>query len=273
MTPRPAAALVAALALAATACDAKLGSFFRPAGETTPDAAAPVFRNPLPPPDIEVVSADQFTIEVTDPAEDGLPGSGVDPFSIEALLVGGGPLPAIVNLPRITIDVRGVTDGRVQIVVVARDLAGNQATYIFDHVLDRTPPPLDFRVFPPSNVSTSERVFSATVHVDVGPEPHFDSGAVEVRTPGPDGTCGTADDGAVPTGVLAEPTRPLLGSGVHAFTFFLNNPVSPGGAAMGATYCWVATVVDTALGAGGQEGVNRSTIARRTDLFWLPPST
>lgn len=266
MSGRAAAAL-AVLALTLPACDRTGGSFFRPFAEGDADATPPVFSKPSPAPDIEVLSADRITIEVTDPGE----GTGVDPGSIEASVAGGAPLIAIVELPAITIDLGSAPDGRLLVVVVAQDRAGNQSTHIFDFVLDRTPPPLAFVAVPPAALAVSQVTLIAPVQVQVGAEPHFDTGQIRVRTPSADGICGTADDGAVPTEVLAEPERPLLGPGLHSVTFVLNNPVPSGGASTTAVYCWVATATDSARGPDGETEVNRTTIAARSDVFWLPP--
>lgn len=257
--------------LAVAACDTKGGEFFRPGGDADPDVTPPAFSAPRPGPGVAVLSADRITIEVTDPPTGGIAGSGVDPGSIEVTVAGDGPLIAIVALPAVTIELGSLPDGPVEIIAVARDRAGNQSTFIFEFTLDRTLPPLAFGALPPATLSTSLATLPATVEVQVGAEPHFGSGQVSVATPGPDNQCGTADDVVPPVSVVAEPVRPLLGPGQHFVTFFLVNPVPTGGTPTGATYCWVATATDAALGPDGATGINRTTIAARTDAFWLAP--
>lgn len=257
--------------LAAAACDTKGGDFFRPGIDPDPDVTPPAFSAPRPGPGVDVVAADRIFIDVTDPGAGGTAGSGVDPGSIEASVAGGGPLIAIVTLPTITIELGSLPDGPVGIIVVARDRAGNQSTHIFEFTLDRTAPPLAFGAVPPTTLSTSLATLPATVEVQVGPEPHYGSGQVSVTTPGLDNQCGTADDGVPPVSVVAEPVRPLLGPGQHFVTFFLVNPVPPGGTPTGAVYCWVATATDSAVGPDGETGINRATIAARSDVFWLAP--
>ena len=257
--------------LAAFACDTKGGEFFRPTTDPSPDVTPPVFSDPRPGPGVEVFGGDLISIDVMDPSPGGAPATGIDPASIEVTVAGGDPLIAIVDLPTITIDLGSQADGPVQIIVVARDRAGNQSTHIFDFELDRTPPPLAFGALPPAQIATALSTLAATVEVIVGPDPNYESGQVSVRLPGADNQCGTGDDTAPPTSVVAQPDRPLLGPGQHIFTFFLVNPVPPGGTGVGASYCWVATAVDSAVGVNGESGVNRSTIAARSDVFWLPP--
>ncbi|HUP19066.1 MAG TPA: hypothetical protein VM778_03835, partial [Gemmatimonadota bacterium] len=202
-------ALIGLAALAAIACDTKGGGFFRPGTDPAPDVSPPIFSDARPGPGVEILSADRIFIEVVDPSPGGAAPSGIDPASIEVTVAGGDPLIAILDLPTITIDLGSLADGPVQIIVVARDRAGNQSTHIFDFTLDRTPPPIVFVSLPPPQIATSLVTLAATVQAQVGPEPHYQSGQLEVRTPGADNQCGTADDGVPPASVVAQPTRPL----------------------------------------------------------------
>lgn len=265
------ALLLASLGLAA--CDALQPSFFRPASETSPDTSPPRFANPRPGPEITVVNAETFTIEITDPAGEAGISSGVDPSSIEATRLGVGPLPVTVSLPLVTIDVGDVPDGAIQIAVNAEDRAGNRALYLFSNVLDRTPPTLQFPApGPPAAIETAGASVQIPIRVRVSDEPHPGVGTVEVTTPGPDGTCGTTDDGEIPDEVLANPARPLGGVGVTTIQFVLSNPLSLGDPPRADAICWVATATDSAVAPDGSAIGNTATIAARTDITWRPPS-
>lgn len=258
-------------ALTVIGCDEKGPSFFRPAGAGAPDVTPPRFENPRPPPEVEVVAAASFTVEVVDPATSGVAASGVDPGTIEATLLGEGPLPASVDLPTVTVPLVGIEDGPIEVAVAARDFAGNSAVHVFDVVLDRTPPSLDFQSVPGPSVQSNDQVLRVVVRVRVGAEPNFESGAAEVLAPGPDDVCGTADDAAVPSEVLADPTREIPGPGTLTAEFFLDNPVPPDGAARVDAFCWTARASDSARGPEGAPNGNTTTIASRTDVTWMPP--
>ncbi|HUP19002.1 MAG TPA: SdrD B-like domain-containing protein [Gemmatimonadota bacterium] len=263
-------AAVAALA----ACDRKEEAFFRLVGEggSADDNTAPVFSNAQPPVTSSPVNVDAFTIQVTDPPGDGGPGSGVDPASVTASVSGGGSLPVTVDLPTVTIDVSGLPDGPVQVVVSARDRAGNQSVFTFSHVLDRAPPSVDFVLVPPAQDQTNAATYRAVVTVAVGTDPGFAGASVEARTPGADGQCGTSDDGTLPTSILENPVRPLAGPGEHTVEFVLENPVDPGGAAQVVDVCWTARATDSAVGPTGAPDPNVSVVSSRTTIEFQPPS-
>ncbi len=257
---------------ALAACDQKEAEFFRLVGEgggAPGDETAPVFSSAQPPPSSTVVNVEQFSVTVTDPPEEnGAPGSGVDPETVQASLVGGGALPVTLNLPTVVIDVSGVPDGPVQVVVSARDRAGNQSVTTLSHVLDRAPPTVEITGAPPADDTTSEATYEAVVEVEVGADPNFASGMVEARTPGTDGLCGTADDGALPSEILTNPTRPLPTPGTATVEFVLMNPVPVGGPSQTVEICWVATARDAAVGPGGEAGVNESTASARSTIVF-----
>ena len=263
-------AAIAAIALAAAGCDSIAASLFRPAS-ATPDATPPVFSDPRPAAGA-VVNAQLFTVQVVDPEEGGIAGSGIDPTRVEATLIGGGILPVAVNLPAVTVLLTGVPEGPVQVAVTARDRAGNSAVHVFQAVLDRTPPPLAFLVQPPALVTSSDATMRVDLSVQVGADPNFQSGQLEVRTAGPDAICGTADDAAVPPAVLAQPLRQLATPGVHAFQFVFNNPVPRGGQPQTILYCWTATARDTARAIDGAPANNVSRITTPTAVTWRPPA-
>ena len=124
------ALLAAAVALGA--CDRTDVAYFRSIVDPDPDLSPPVFSNPVPAPGSGTFTGGFFTVDVTDL------GSGVDPTSIEATTPGSTALlPITVALPRITVDVSPLPDGRAQVIVVARDLVGNPGAHIFDVQLDR----------------------------------------------------------------------------------------------------------------------------------------
>lgn len=271
MRRRLAALLLATLGLGA--CDGLQPTFFRPASQTSPDTSPPRFANPRPGPELTVVTADAFTIEVSDPPGESGIASGVDPASIQATRLGAGPLPVTVELPLVTIDVSAVPDGPVQIAVNVEDRAGNRALYLFSNVLDRTPPTLDFPApGPPAAIEVADAVVQIPIRVRVADEPHPGTGSVAVTTPGADGTCGTADDGAIPDEVLPNPVRPLGGVGVTTIQFLLNNPLSQGDSPRVDTVCWVATATDSAVAPDGTEAGNTARVAARTDITWRPPA-
>lgn len=257
------ALLAAALTAApgSLACDALSPALLRPALDS-PDVTAPVFSNPNPPPGTEVVGASVLEIEVVDPDSDGRPGTGVTAAGIAAALIGGGLLPVSYNPPLVTVHLTGVPDGPIQVVVTARDRAGNQSVHIFNHVLDRTAPPLSFVTTPPDVLQVSDPVLPATITVEAGAEAHFAAGAIEVATPGADAVCGTADDGAAPE-VVGAPTRPIPGPGTVTVVIFLQNPVPSFGDPHARSYCWKARASDSAG--------NESLIARQSLILWLPP--
>lgn len=275
MTRRTGLAALLALALGAAACDSKDPTFFRLVGETgSPgeDGTAPVFSSPQPPLSATVVNTDQFSIQVTDPPADGVAGSGVDPESVQATLAGGGSLPIQLSLPTVTIDVAGVPDGPAQVVVSARDEAGNQSVYTFNHVLDRTPPTVAILAAPPADVATSDPSYRAVLQVEVGADPNFATGSLTARTPGADSQCGTADDGALATDILPDPTRTLAAPGTATFEFILDNVVPAGGGTQTVVVCWVARARDTAVDPAGTPGVNESVDAERTTIVFQGPS-
>lgn len=271
------ARLIVLLLMGATvsgACDGMESSFFRPASETSPDVTPPRFSNPSPGPEVTVVNTTEFTLEVTDPAAEGGVASGVDPSAIEATRLGAGPLPVSVTPPLVTIDVSAVPDGPVQIAVSTEDRAGNRSLYLFSNVLDATPPTLRFPApGPPSVIETDDGAVQVPVRVRVADEPHPGTGTVEARTPGADGTCGTADDGTLPSEVLADPVRPLGGVGVTTIQFVLTNPLSQGDPPRTDVVCWVATATDTALAPDGSEAGNTASIAARTTITWRAPTS
>lgn len=264
------AAILPILLLAALGCDRKAESFFRPAAARFPDETPPRFADPMPGPGIAVVSTDAFTIDVSDPSDGGA-ASGIDAATIEATAAGLSALTVQQDLPHLTIDVAGLPEGLAQVAVSLRDRAGNSAVYIFSHVLDRIPPPIALENTPPPAVTVSDPSLTATVMFTIGPEPHYGSGTLEVRTPGDDDACGTADDGTVPAEVLANPSRDLPTAGGYTLQFGLDNPVPAGGAAVQASYCWVVRAVDTAQAPDGTTGVNASVEAARTDVTWEAP--
>lgn len=274
MSRRAGLATLLAATVVLGGCDRKEEAFFRLVGETGPgdDDTAPVFSSPQPPPTSAPVSVDAFTIQVTDPPLDGGPGSGVDPASVTASVSGGAPLPVSVDLPTVTIDVSGLSDGSVQVVVSARDRAGNQSVFTFSHVLDRAPPTIAFVQIPPAEDETDATTYRAVLIVSVGTDPNFGEATVEARTPGTDGQCGTADDGALPTSILDDPVRTLAAPGEHTVEFVLNNPVMPGGASQVVDVCWIATAGDTAVGSTGAPAPNESVVSTRTAIDFLAPS-
>lgn len=272
MRARLAVVLVAG-ATALGACDGVDTSFFRPASETSPDVTPPRFSDPRPAPEVTVVNADAFTLEITDPAAEGGVASGVDPDAIEATRLGVGPLPVSVSLPLVTIDVSAVPDGPIQVGVTAEDFAGNQSLYIFSHVLDTTPPTLTFPApGPPGAIETADGSVQIPIRVRVADEPHPGTGTVEVTTPGADAVCGTADDETIPSEVLANPVRPLGGEGVTTIQFVLTNPLAQGDPPRIDSVCWVATATDNALAPDGSEAGNTASIAARTEITWRPPA-
>lgn len=267
------AVLLLAGATALAACEGVDTSFFRPASESSPDATPPRFSDPRPAPEVTVVSADAFTLEVTDPAAEGGVTSGVDPSSIEATRLGAGPLTVTVTLPLVTIDVSAVPDGPIQVAVTAEDFAGNQSLYIFSNVLDTTPPTLTFPApGPPGAIETADGSVQIPIRVRVADEPHPGEGTVEVTTPGPDATCGTEDDVLIADDILADPVRPLGGEGVTTIQFVLTNPLAQGDPPRIDSVCWVATATDDVLAPDGSEAGNTASIAARTEITWRPPA-
>lgn len=261
-----------AVALLATGCDVLLPGFFRPASDVSPDRTPPRFADPRPAPDIVVVAASEFSIQISDPSGEGTASSGIAPGGISANLLGAAPLPITVALPEVTIDVSAVPDGTIQIGVNAEDRAGNSALYIFSHVLDNTPPQLAFPApGPPADLQVADPTLPVTIRASAT-DPHFGSGSITARTPGADGTCGTADDGAIPSEILPNPDRTFSESGTAIVQYVLSNPVPPGGTPRTDTYCWVVSAVDTARAPDGSESGNRATIAARTNVTWMPPS-
>jgi hypothetical protein len=266
-----AVALVAAAIGSTAGCDILAASIFRPVSDPNPDTTPPVFSDPRPGPTVAVVNAPAFTIQVVDPPSGGAAGSGVDPTRIEANVIGGGAQPVTVGLPLVTIHMAGLPDGPLQIAVVARDFAGNSAVHVFSTILDRTAPTLGFSLRPPATVATAATTARIDFVVQVA-EPNFESGTVEIRSPGPDGGCGTADDGEVPASVVAQPTRPLPGPGNHAFQYFLLNPVPRFGQPQAILYCWIVTARDAARSLDGAPGANTATLVGSTLVTWLPPA-
>lgn len=267
-------AILPALAalLLATACDALVPPFFRPASETSPDRSPPRFSDPRPATDVVIVNDDAFTIEVTDPSGEGTPASGIPPGGITATRLGAGPLPVMLSPPLVTIDVSDVPDGQIQIGVNARDRAGNSALFLFSHVLDTTPPELAFPGGGPLPArQTSDPTTTITIRVTAN-DAHFDMGTILAATPGPDGTCGTADDGAIPSEILADPERTFEDAGTATVQFVFSNPVPQGGAARTDAYCWNVTATDTARAIDGSPAPNEATISGRTDVTWGPPA-
>ena len=272
MKARIALVLLTAAALLG-GCEGVESTFFRTATETSPDATPPRFSDPRPGPEVSVVNATVFTLEIGDPAAEGGVSSGVDPNSIEATRLGAGPLPVTVSLPLVTIDVSAVPDGAVQIAVSAEDRAGNRSLYLFSNVLDTTPPTLEFpSPGPPAAIETEDGAVQIPIRVRVADEAHPGEGTVEVTTPGADGTCGSDDDGTLSSDVLADPVRPLGGVGVTTIQFVLANPLAPGDQPRTDEVCWVATATDTAVGIDGTERGNSATIAARTEITWRPPA-
>jgi hypothetical protein len=267
-----AAALGGLLTGSTAACDILAVSIFRPVSDPSPDTTPPVFSDPRPGPTVAVISAPAFTVQVVDPPSGGVAGSGVDPTRVEANVIGGGARPVTVGLPMITIHMAGLADGPLQIAVVARDFAGNSAVHVFTAILDRTAPTLGFPIPPPATVTTAATTARVDFVVQVGAEPNFESGEVEIRSPGADGTCGTADDGAVPTSVVAQPVRPLAGPGSHAIQYFLLNPVPQFGQPQAILYCWIVSARDAARSLDGTPGANTATLTGSTLVTWLPPS-
>ena len=263
-------AVVAAILTTAAGCDSISASLFRPAA-AAPDVAPPVFSDPRPAPGT-VVNTEVFTIQVADPEEGGVEGSGVDPARVEAAVTGGGVLPVAVNLPSVTVLLTGVPEGPVTVALTARDRAGNSAVHLFQAVLDRTPPPLAFLVQAPTLITSSDATARIDLTVQVGADSNYQSGQLEIRVAGPDRVCGTADDAAVPTSVVAQPVRALATPGVHAFQFLLNNPVPRGGQPQTILYCWVATARDTARSLTGEPANNVSRISSATAVTWRPPA-
>lgn len=253
---------LAAILFTAAACDTFPVSLLRPSVDPNPDVTPPVFSTPRPPADVLVVSAEAFTIQVTDPG-----GSGVDPTRVEANVIGGGARPVTVLLPAVTVHLTGLADGPLQIAVVARDFAGNSGVYVFTATLDRTSPTLTFSTPPPAATSSAATTLRVDLSVRVGTEPNFEAGSLEVRFPGPDGTCGTTDD----TSVAGQAPRLLPGVGTHAFSFVLTNPVSPFGQPQAILYCWIATARDTARTIDGAPGANTARAVTSTLVTWLPP--
>ena len=262
--------LLVAIPIFLAGCDEKTEGFLRPAGFAA-DETPPAFENPRPGPGVEVVDADRFTIEVIDAAPGGFRPSGVDPGSIEARVLADDPLPANVDLPAVSVLLVNVPDGPVQIAVAARDFAGNSAVHVFDVVLDRSPPSLEFRVAPPDAVRSDDPALRAVLRVRIEAEPNFDTGTIAVRTPGTDDACGTPDDEEVPDVILADPAREIPGPGTVSVEFFLDNPVPPGGTPRTDDVCWVATASDTAVDLDGTGGVHRTTISESTAVTWEPP--
>lgn len=259
------------IAAAAAACDGLVPTFFRPASGTSPDRTSPRFADPRPAPEVVVVNADAFTIEVTDPAGEGGAASGIPPGGVEATRLAAGPLPVTFDLPLVTIDVSGVPDGQIQIAVNAEDRAGNSALYLFSHVLDTTPPTIAFpSPGPPPVAQSSDATLTIPIRVAAS-DPHFGLGTIDARTPGGDGTCGTTDDGALPGEVLADPHREFPESGTANVQFVLSNPVPPGGAPRTDTVCWIAGAVDAARAPDGSPAGNGATIAGSTAVTWGPP--
>lgn len=266
-------ALAALITLPVAGCDTLGASIFRPASDLNPDTIPPAFSDPRPAPDVAVVSAEAFTVQITDPAVGGVAGSGVDPMRIEANVIGGGALPVTALLPLVTIHVSGRPDGALQVAIVARDHAGNSGVYVFTTSLDRTAPSVSFSSFPSTAVTTAQTALRVDMIVRVGEEPNFEAGSVEIRDPGPDGTCGTADDAPVPPGVVGGlSSQTLPGPGSHALAFFLTNPVPPLGQSQAALYCWIATARDAARSADGNPGVNTSQAVASTLVTWRAPA-
>lgn len=267
------AALLLAGATALGACEGVDSSFFRPASETSPDGTPPRFSDPRPGPEVTVVNAAAFTLEVTDPGAEGV-ASGVDPDAIEATRLGAGPLPVSVTLPLVTLDVSAVPDGPIQVAVTAQDFAGNRSLYIFSNVLDTTPPTVEFPApGPPAAIETADGSVQIPIRVRVADEPHPGSGTIEAGTPGADGVCGTGDDQTIPSEVLANPERPLGGEGVTIVQFVLTNPLAQGDSPRTDTVCWVATATDSAVAPDGSEAGNTASTAARTEITWRPPGS
>jgi hypothetical protein len=263
------AALALALPWAAGACDTISAALFGVAPTANPDATAPVFSNPRPAADVAVVSAEAFTIDITDPG--GTP-SGVNPASIQAQVIGLIPVPTTVILPTVTVHLSGVPDGPVQVAMVGADFAGNSAAYVFTTVLDRTAPTVGFPAPPDATITTSAPTRSIVFTVQAGVDPNFETLVLVILAPGPDGTCGTTDDVAVPASVVALPERSFSASGIYPVTYTLNNPVTPiFGPPQAELYCWVATARDTARTLDGEPGANTSRAVASTLVTWQAP--
>lgn len=267
---RTALAVLALVPWLAAGCDTITASLLRPVLPPTSDTTPPVFTSPQPAPGVAVVSAQAFTIQVTDPSDGGLPGSGVNPARIEANVIGGGSRPVTVLLPNVTVHLAGLADGPVQIAVQAVDFAGNTSIHVFTTIVDRTPPTISFNPPPPASLDTASGTLAVNISVRIDPEPNFEAGSLEIRLPGADGTCGTADDSPVPPAVVANPSRVLVGPGTHAFQFILNNPVPPLGQTQAILYCWIATARDAATGLDGSPGANTSRAVGSTLVTWRP---
>ena len=263
-------ALALLLPWVAGACDTISAALFGVAPVANPDATAPVFSNPRPAADVAVVSAEAFTIDITDPG--GTAASGVNPATVQAQVIGLIPVPITVLLPTVTIHLSGVPDGPIQIAVVGADFAGNSAATVFTTNLDRVAPAVSFPTPPDASVTTSAANRPISFTVQAGTDPNFETAEVVIRSPGADGTCGNADDVAVPTSVVAAPTRTFTFAGIHPVTFVLNNPVPPiVGQPQAELYCWIATARDTARTLDGEPGANTSRAVASTLVTWQAP--
>ncbi len=270
MVTRRAAALAVALIVpcAAGACDTVTAALFGVAPISNPDVTPPVFTSPRPAPEVAVVSTEVFTIQVTDP---GAGASGINPARMQAQVIGLTPVPITVLLPTVTVHLASVPDGPLQVVVVAEDFAGNSSAYVFTTHLDRESPAVTYPSPPDPSVTTSMATLTEGFVVQVGQDPNFEAAQVEVLGPGPDGTCGTGDDAALPASEVALPVRVLPAPGIHPVTFFLNNPVAPLGQPSARLYCWIATARDTAQTLDGEPDANVSTRVVTTLVTWNPP--
>lgn len=263
-------ALVLLLPWAAGACDTISAALFGVAPVGNPDVTAPVFSNQRPAPDVAVVSAEAFTIDITDPG--GSAASGVDPTSVQAQVIGLIPVPTTVLLPTVTIHLGSVPDGPLQIAVVGADFAGNSAATVITTILDRTAPTVGFPTPPDPVITSSAPSRSISFTVQGGVDPNFETVEVVVLSPGADGTCGTADDAALPTSEVALPTRTFGFSGIHPVTFVINNPVPPiVGQPAARLYCWIGTARDTARTLDGEPGANTSRVVASTLITWQAP--
>lgn len=247
-----------------------------PTGGSTPpatlDTKPPIFADPRPSDTVSIVNATAFSIDVTDD------GSGI--ARVSASTTEGMSLPVTSVGSRFSFDVSGLPEGPVTVEVRAEDVAGNVARTTFSTVLDRLPPVVAFSARPPEAQETIDASLTLALAGSIS-DPHLDAARLEVRDPGSDGRCDTADDTLWPAG--SEPgsvsvnrvelqvsgsSLRIAGEALVDLEIVLRGPEPRD---VVSTYCVVAMAEDSARDVDGGEAANRASESVAAAVTWSAP--